>query len=243
MALVYWEVGNLSTKPDVLREIERTDYNLLVSYINGLIFRPHHLERAHYGAINIHPAPPEHPGLYGWLCQPVIRRDIRTHHGVTVHEVDEEIDHGPIYRVRRWEVDEHATIESVLERASRSASRSSRRLPRSSAAVRTARAASRTSMKRGTQPMVTTRSGMFGAGSRRSTPTIPPTRKGSSTTTPTRLTLPRTPTTSDAGPSPLPPAPARLRRAFYDEYPLQTLVRAPGPLSTPPLEAQFGAEE
>ena len=82
VALVYWEVGNLSTKPDVLREIERTDYNLLVSYINGLILRPHHLDRAHYGAINIHPAPPEHPGLYGWLCQPVIRRDIRTHHGV-----------------------------------------------------------------------------------------------------------------------------------------------------------------
>ena len=65
VAVVYWEVGNLSTKPDVLREIERTDYNLLVSYINGLILRPHHLERAHYGAINIHPAPPEHPGLCG----------------------------------------------------------------------------------------------------------------------------------------------------------------------------------
>jgi methionyl-tRNA formyltransferase len=36
---------------------------------------------------------------------------------VTVHEIDEEIDHGPIYRVRRWEVDEDATIESVLERS------------------------------------------------------------------------------------------------------------------------------
>lgn len=117
VAVVYWEVGNLSTKPDVLREIERRDYNLLVSYINGLILRPPHLERAHYGAINIHPAPPEHPGLYGWLCQPVIRRDIRTHHGVTVHEIDEDIDHGPIYRVRRWEVDEDATIQSVFDRS------------------------------------------------------------------------------------------------------------------------------
>jgi methionyl-tRNA formyltransferase len=117
VAVVYWEVGNLSTKPDTLREIERTDYNLLVSYINAIILRPHHLERAHYGAINIHPAPPEHPGLFGFLCQPVICRSVRTHHGVTVHEMDEEIDHGPIYRVRRWEVNEDATIQSVLDRS------------------------------------------------------------------------------------------------------------------------------
>ncbi len=117
VAVVYWEIGNLSTKPDVLREIEGTDYNLLVSYINGLILKRHHLERAQFGAINIHPAPPEHPGLYGFVCQPVIRRDVRTHHGVTVHEIDEEIDHGPIYRVRRWEVDEDATIQSVFDRS------------------------------------------------------------------------------------------------------------------------------
>ena len=70
-----------------------------------------------FGAINIHPAPPEHPGLYGFVCQPVICRHIRSHHGVTVHEIDEEIDHGPIYRVRRWEVAGDATIESVLERS------------------------------------------------------------------------------------------------------------------------------
>ncbi len=117
VAVVYWEPGNLSTKPDVLREIDGTDYNLLVSYINALILKRHHLERARYGSINIHPAPPEHPGLYGLICQPVVRRDIRTHHGVTVHEIDEQIDHGPIYRVRRWEVDEDATIHSVLDRA------------------------------------------------------------------------------------------------------------------------------
>jgi methionyl-tRNA formyltransferase len=114
---VDWEIGNLSAKPDVLRRIEETDYNLLVSYINGLVLKSHQLERAQFGAINIHPAPPEHPGLYGFLCQPVICRHIRSHHGVTVHEIDEEIDHGPIYRVRRWQVDEDATIESVLERS------------------------------------------------------------------------------------------------------------------------------
>ena len=115
--VVYWEPGNLATKADAVREIADTDYNLIVSYVSALLLTPDQLERARFGAINIHPAPPEHPGLYGFLCQPVICRHIRTHHGVTVHEIDEQIDHGPIYRVRRWEVDEDATIESVFERS------------------------------------------------------------------------------------------------------------------------------
>jgi methionyl-tRNA formyltransferase len=51
------------------------------------------------------------------MCQPVIRCDVRTHHGVTLHEMDEQIDHGPIYRVKRWDVPEDATIESVLDRS------------------------------------------------------------------------------------------------------------------------------
>ncbi len=31
--------------------------------------------------------------------------------------MDEEIDHGPIYMVKRWEVPEDATIQSVVERS------------------------------------------------------------------------------------------------------------------------------
>ena len=34
---------------------------------------------------------------------------------MTVHEIDEQIDHGPIYLVERWEVPTTATIQSVLE--------------------------------------------------------------------------------------------------------------------------------
>ena len=114
--VLYWEMGNMSTKPDVLRQIEDTQYNLIISYINGIILKRHHLERAHFGSLNIHPAPPEHGGAWGIWCQPVIRRDVRTHHGVTVHEMDEAIDHGPVYKVKRWEVGEDATIQSVAER-------------------------------------------------------------------------------------------------------------------------------
>lgn len=117
VAVLYWEMGNAATKPGVLRAIERTDYDLLVSYVNGIILTPRQLARARAGAINIHPAPPEHGGAWGNFCQPVVRRDVRAHHGVTVHEIDERIDHGPIYRARRWAVDERESIQSVSDRS------------------------------------------------------------------------------------------------------------------------------
>lgn len=115
--VVYWEYGNAATKRGAMDQVEATDYNLIVSHINGLILKPQQLARATYGAVNIHPAPPEHGGAFGIWCQPVIARGIRTHHGTTVHEMDEQIDHGPIYRVDRWKVPEDATIQSVAERS------------------------------------------------------------------------------------------------------------------------------
>ncbi len=115
--VIFWEMGNSSTKPNVLAQIEGSDYNLIISYINGIILKPQHLQRAIYGAINIHPSPPEHGGCWGVWCQPVVNRENRTHHGVTVHEIDEEIDHGPIYLAERWEVPSSATIQNVFERS------------------------------------------------------------------------------------------------------------------------------
>lgn len=115
--VLFWEMGNMATKPDVLRQIDGTQFNLIISYINGIILKHDHLERAQFGAVNIHPAPPEHGGAWGIWCQPVICRDVRTHHGVTVHEMDEDIDHGPVYQVKRWVVDEDATVQSVVERS------------------------------------------------------------------------------------------------------------------------------
>jgi methionyl-tRNA formyltransferase len=117
VTVLFWQFGNRDTRPAVVEALEATDYDLLVSHVNGLVLRPHQLARATHGAVNIHPAPPEHPGAMGIYCQPVIRRDVRTHHGVTVHEMDERIDHGPIYRADRWDVAPDATIASVADRA------------------------------------------------------------------------------------------------------------------------------
>jgi methionyl-tRNA formyltransferase len=113
--VLFWEMGNTSTKADVLAQIEASDYNLIISYVNGIILKSSHLQQATYGAINIHPSPPEHGGCWGVWCQPVVNREQRTHHGVTVHEIDEDIDHGQIYIAERWEVPASASIESVFE--------------------------------------------------------------------------------------------------------------------------------
>ncbi len=115
--VLYWEMGNRSTKAAVLSAMDGVDFNLIISYDNGIILKEHHLRKATYGAINIHPSPPEHGGCWGLWCQPVVCRDQRTHHGVTVHEIDEDIDNGAIYLVERWEVPISATIQSVLDRS------------------------------------------------------------------------------------------------------------------------------
>jgi methionyl-tRNA formyltransferase len=117
VTVLFWAHGDMSSKPAVLRAIEATDYNLIISHINGIVLTRQHLDRAHFGAINIHPAPPEHGGVWGLHCQPVIHRSVRTHHGVTLHEVDEDIDHGAIYHVKRWDVEPDASIQSVADRS------------------------------------------------------------------------------------------------------------------------------
>ncbi len=116
-AVLYWEMGNSTTRPEALAQIDATDFNLIISYVNGIILKPHHLRRASFGAINIHPSPPEHGGCWGNWCQPIVDRRTRTHHGVAVHEIDEQIDNGPIYIAERWEVPASATIQSVFERS------------------------------------------------------------------------------------------------------------------------------
>ena len=155
--VLFWEMGNMSTKAAVLQQIEDTQYNLLISYINGIILKRRHLEKAHFGSINIHPAPPEHGGAWGIWSQPVICRGFRTHHGVTVHEMDEDIDHGPIYQVQRWEVGEDATIQSVVERSFSDCMVAYEQVPRSSSSS-TARDASTTSTRSGTRPIAIIRS-------------------------------------------------------------------------------------
>lgn len=57
---------------------------------------------ARYTALNIHPAPPEYPGVGS---ASLALYDGRKDHGVTLHLMDAEIDHGSILSVRRFPID------------------------------------------------------------------------------------------------------------------------------------------
>ncbi len=53
---IYWEMGNLETKPAAIKQIEARDYTLITSHINSIILKPNHLAQASLGAVNIHRA-------------------------------------------------------------------------------------------------------------------------------------------------------------------------------------------
>ena len=48
---LYWEMGNKQTRPQVYEQMEASNFNLIVSHFNGVIFKPHHLEQATFGAV------------------------------------------------------------------------------------------------------------------------------------------------------------------------------------------------
>lgn len=82
------------------RALDGLEFDYLVSFWSGLFLRRSDFEKARKGAINIHPAPPEHPGLAFFTAA----RLFRDFHGTTLHEVDAELDHGPIYCAERFAV-------------------------------------------------------------------------------------------------------------------------------------------
>ena len=47
--VIYWEMGNTATKAAVLEQIEATPYNVIISYINGIILKRRHLDQAVFG--------------------------------------------------------------------------------------------------------------------------------------------------------------------------------------------------
>lgn len=61
------------------------------------------ISKARKGAINFHPCPPKHPGLACYVY-PLLFPEKRNWHGVTVHEINEKLDNGQIYRTVRFPI-------------------------------------------------------------------------------------------------------------------------------------------
>lgn len=90
----------------------------LISFFSPIIVPAEVIDRLTLTPYNIHPGPPERPGLFP---EAFAVSEGATEFGVTLHEMTAEIDAGPIVEVLRFKIDQHATRLDVLDRAERHA--------------------------------------------------------------------------------------------------------------------------
>lgn len=89
----------------------RGDY--IISYLFPHVVSPRLLERACIAAINLHPGPPEYPGIG---CTNFALYHGVTEFGVTCHHMVERVDTGPIIATRRFDVHASDTVLTLTQR-------------------------------------------------------------------------------------------------------------------------------
>lgn len=102
--------------PAALGAMRGGDVDLLLNFLAPMIVPTPALEFARRAAINIHPAPPDWPGL-GSASYALYRGDAEF--GVTAHRMTATIDGGEIVRVLKFPIDPADTCESLNDRALR----------------------------------------------------------------------------------------------------------------------------
>eukprot|EP01104_Vermistella_antarctica_P018741 TRINITY_DN7060_c0_g1_i1.p1 TRINITY_DN7060_c0_g1~~TRINITY_DN7060_c0_g1_i1.p1 ORF type:complete len:259 (+),score=46.56 TRINITY_DN7060_c0_g1_i1:78-779(+) len=112
-AIPYSVGSSAAYRKNVRATIDDENFDYLISFENPLFLRPQDFEKARKGAINLHPSPPEHPGLGGYIF-PRVFPDKRSFHGSTLHEVSRKLDSGTIYDVNRFEVGDLSNEELVV---------------------------------------------------------------------------------------------------------------------------------
>jgi len=93
--------------PDKILE---KDYDILISYISPWIVPKSILERTKKWNINLHPGPPEYPGIG---CFNFALYDSSKDYGATAHIMEPKVDTGKIICVKRFTMDEKETVESL----------------------------------------------------------------------------------------------------------------------------------
>ena len=113
----YKRDGRKAAEEMIANAIEETETDWIVLAGFMKILSPEFVKRFHNRIINIHPSLlPSFPGAHGILDAWNAKAD---HTGVTVHIVDEEVDHGPILaqeEVHRLPEDTMETLEERIHR-------------------------------------------------------------------------------------------------------------------------------
>jgi len=92
------------------------DIDVLLNFLAPMIVPTAVLDRIRCAAINIHPAPPDWPGI-GSASYALYRGDATF--GVTAHRMTAAIDGGEIVRVLRFPIEASDTCDSINDRALR----------------------------------------------------------------------------------------------------------------------------
>jgi methionyl-tRNA formyltransferase len=87
--------------------------DIIISYLSQWIIPAQLLERANIAAINLHPGPPEYPGIG---CTNFAIYNNEKQFGVTCHHMLAQVDSGSIIAVRRFPVRETDTVYSITQR-------------------------------------------------------------------------------------------------------------------------------
>ncbi|MGH1379143.1 MAG: formyltransferase family protein [Alphaproteobacteria bacterium] len=105
---ILWSPG--MPKPD----IDDWHGDWVISFKSDLILPVSVIEEAQKGALNFHPAPPQYRGIGGYWWALHNNDDI---FGVTVHHMNERIDHGDIIKVDYFPILQDRTEESLKQKA------------------------------------------------------------------------------------------------------------------------------
>lgn len=108
VAAVYWSPG--MPKPD----LSHWQGDWIIAFKADLILPRSVLDRARKGAINSHPSPPKYRGLGGYWWA-IHNGDAA--YGVTVHHMDERIDHGEIINTLSFPIKPDDTVASLKHTA------------------------------------------------------------------------------------------------------------------------------
>lgn len=87
--------------------------DIIVSYLSQWIIPAQILEKAGIAAINLHPGPPEYPGIG---CTNFAIYNNERKFGITCHHMLAKVDSGSIIAVRRFPVWETDTVYSITQR-------------------------------------------------------------------------------------------------------------------------------
>ena len=88
-------------------------YDYIISYISPWIVPERALKKVKIAAINLHPGPPEYPGIG---CTNFAVYNNESEFGITVHHMKARVDSGRIIAVERFPIFEADTVYSLTQR-------------------------------------------------------------------------------------------------------------------------------